>query len=346
VAHRVAVVVTDGTHPFEFAVACEVFGLERPELRHDPYALRLCMTKGGVRLHGGLRVSDGDELRALAQADTVIVPHGQADGAPDAEIVGALLDAYTRGARLVSFCSGAFVLAATGLLDGRRATTHWMYAEAFRRRFPRVRLDPNVLFVDEGRLLTSAGTAAAIDLSLHLVRLDHGADVAQAIARRMVVPPHRDGGQAQFIAPAHHPRVDGSELAGLLDWLAENAHRDIPVAEMASRAAMSERTFARRFKEATGATPFRWLLGQRLRKAQALLETSDLDVEQVARRTGFGTGANLREHFRRELATTPTAYRRAFRGHGSTHAPHAVASAPVTRQPGAHAPPTRSPAHP
>lgn len=312
--HRVAVAVADGTHPFEFAVACEVFGLERPELGGNPYELWLCTPSGGVALQGGAQLRGTHGFDALADADTVIVPYGPVGAEPDAEVVAALCQAYDNDARLVSFCSGAFALAATGLLDGRRATTHWMHAEAFRRRYPRVRLDPNVLFVDEGRLLTSAGTAAAIDLALHLVRRDHGAEAARVVARRMVVPPHRDGGQAQFIAPAHEPRVEADELATLLDWMAANAHRELTVAQMAARAAMSERTFARRFKEATGTTPFRWLLTQRLRRAQELLETSDLDVEQVAGHAGFGTAANLREHVRRELGTTPSAYRRTFGG--------------------------------
>lgn len=311
-AHVVAVVVLDGTHPFEFAVACEVFGLERPELPGEPYELRLCTPNRGVALQGGAQLRGTHGLDALVHADTIVVPHGPVDDDPDVRVVRALVQGHERGARLVSFCSGAFVLAATGLLDGRRATTHWMHAESFRRRHPRVRMDANVLFVDEGALLTSAGTAAAIDLCLHIVRRDHGAEAARTVARRMVVAPHRDGGQAQFIAPVHEPRVQGDELADLLEWLVANVHREVTVAEMADRAAMSERTFARRFKEVTGTTPFRWLLAQRLQRAQALLETTDLDVERVARRVGLGSAANLREHFRRELATTPSAYRRTF----------------------------------
>ena len=320
-AHAVAVAVVDGTHPFEFAVASEVFGIQRPELAADPYDLWVCTPSRGAALHGKAHLRGTHSLDALERADTVIVPQGPVDAEPDPQLVDALRRAHLRSARLVSFCSGAFVLAATGLLDGRRATTHWLYAEAFRRRYPRVQLDANVLFVDEGQLLTSAGTAAAIDLSLHLVRRDHGAEAAQAVARRMVVPPHRDGGQAQFITPAHQPRIEGDELAGLIDWLVANAHRNVTVAEMATRAAMSERTFARRFKEATGTSPVRWLQIQRLQRAQALLESSDAAIEHIARHAGFGTAVNLREHFRREFATTPSAYRDAFRGTPRSVAP-------------------------
>ena len=313
-AHVVAALVTDGANAFEFAVACEVFGIPRPELGVEWYEFRLCTLEGGALLAGGAKLHGTHGLEAVAGADTVIVPHGPVEGLPDPRVLEALRDAHARGARLISYCSGAFTLAAAGLLDGLRATTHWMYTESFQRRFPTVRLDPNVLFVDEGQVLTSAGTAAGIDLSLHVVRRDHGADVARAVARRMVVAPHREGGQAQFVRPEHQPRVEADTLAPLLDWLAENLHRDVPVAEMAARVAMSERSFARRFKEATGTTPFRWVLAQRLRHAQALLESTDADVERIARAAGFGTAANMRAHFGRDLATSPSAYRRAFRG--------------------------------
>lgn len=318
-AHVVAAVVTDGTHPFEFAVACEVFGSQRSELSGNPYQFWLCTLDQDVQLHGGAQLRGTAGLDVLELADTIVVPHGPVEDEPDERVVEALGEAHARGARLVSFCSGAFVLAATGLLDGRRATTHWMYAEPFRRRFPRVRLDANVLFVDEGSLLTSAGTAAAIDLALHLVRRDHGAKTAHVVARHMVVPPHRDGGQAQFIAAPPQPRVVGDDMAELLDWLVANLDREVSVAEMAAQTAMSQRTFVRRFKEVTGTTPFRWLLIQRLQRAQLLLETTDLDIDRIAHRSGFGTAANLRDRFRRELETTPTAYRRTFQGRQSLH---------------------------
>jgi AraC family transcriptional regulator, transcriptional activator FtrA len=313
-AHRVAAVVLDGANPFEFAVAAEVFGIERPEVGRDLYAFDLCAPTGQARLAGGAQLSTPGDLDTVAAADTVVVPHGGARHEVPPDLLEAMHTAHAGGARLVSFCSGAFTLAATGLLDGRRATTHWMLADEFRRQFPRVTLDPNVLFVDEGDVLTSAGTAAGIDLALHLVRLDHGAAVARGIARRMVVPPHRDGGQAQYIDPPHEPRVVADRMGGLLDWLRSDLRREVTVAEMARRSAMSERTFVRRFKEATGATPFRWLAAQRLQRAQQLLEVTDLDVDRLAAEAGFGTAANLRQHFRRELGTTPSAYRRSFSG--------------------------------
>ena len=311
-AHTVAIALVDGATPFEFGVACEVFGLDRSDLGVEWYEFRLCAPGRRFTAHGGIEIHTTHDLSGLAAADTIIVTPGPVDCPADADLVTGLLTAHERGARLVSFCTGAFTLAVTGLLDGRHATTHWKFEKAFRREFPRVRLDPNALFVDEGDLLTSAGTAAAIDLSLHLVRLDHGASVARRVARRMVVPPYREGGQAQFIDPPHEPRTTTDGLSAVLDWVQEQLHRDITVADMATQAAMSGRTFARRFKEDTGTTPFRWLLTQRLQRAQELLETTDLDIDRIARKAGFGTGTNLRDHFRRELATSPSAYRRCF----------------------------------
>jgi AraC family transcriptional activator FtrA len=312
--HLVATVVVDGGNLFELSVAHEVFALDRPELGPRQYAHRLCTPPGGARLNGGGRLEGTHGFAdGMAEAQTIVLPNDPTLGHPEPELLDAILAAHERGARLVSFCTGAFALAATGILDGRRATTHWMHVDAFRRRFPRVLLDPNVLFVDEGRVLTSAGTAAGIDLALHLVRQDLGAEAARTVARRMVVPPHRDGGQAQFVEPEHRPLVEADGMAALLDWLASNLASEVTVADMAQRAAMSERTFARRFKEVTGTTPLRWLLHQRCEKAQHLLESSDLAVDRIAVFCGFGTATNLRDHFRRRLGTTPSAYRRAFR---------------------------------
>lgn len=318
VPHTIVAVVADGANAFEFSVACEVFGLDRPELDVEWYDFRLASPGGDVRVQSGARLRTAFDLSAIDDADTVVVTSAPVDGPCDPELVERLIRADARGARLVSFCSGAFALGEAGLLDGRPATTHWRYTEQFRRRFPRVRLDPNVLFVDDGNVLTSAGTAAAVDLSLYVVRKDHGAEAARGVARRMVVPPFRDGGQAQYIDPPHEPRVDADGLAQMLDDLREELHLEVSVGDMARRAAMSERTFARRFKEETGTTPHRWLLGQRVQRAQQLLETTEMDIDLVAHRSGFGTAANLRQHFRRSLATTPSSYRRAFRGTGHT----------------------------
>lgn len=311
--HVVAAIVPEAVNPFELSVAAEVFGIDRSELGVPWYDFRVCAPSPRVATRTGFTIEVPYGLDAVVTADTVVVPAAPVGRRHDPDVTAALQEAAARGARMMSFCSGAFSLAHAGLLDGRRATTHWTYAEEFRAAYPRVRLDPNVLYVDEGNILTSAGTAAAIDLALHVVRLDHGAAVANAVARRMVVSPQREGGQAQFVDGPRVPLVAGDgALSRLLDELVEELDRDHSVASMASRVAMSPRTFARRFKEATGTTPARWLAVQRVEHARRLLESTDLDVEVVAGRSGLGTGTTLREHFRRELGTTPTAYRRTF----------------------------------
>jgi AraC family transcriptional regulator, transcriptional activator FtrA len=312
VVHRVVTVVAPQASPFEFAVACEVFGLPRPELGPPLYAHRLAAVTPTVTVEGGWSLTTGHGLEALEDADTVVVPAAPVDDLPEG-LIAALRAAYDRGCRMVSFCSGAFALGAAGILDGRPAATHWLYTEALARRYPTCRVDGEVLYVDDGQVLTSAGTAAAIDLALHIVRLDHGAEVANAVARRMVVPPHREGGQAQFaVAPV--PRtVDDDPLGPVLEWMVEHLHEPLTVPQLAQLAAMSPRTFARRFREATGTTPLRWLQHQRVGRAQELLEVTDLGIDAIADRVGFGTGANLREHFRRVTTTTPAAYRHRFR---------------------------------
>jgi transcriptional regulator GlxA family with amidase domain len=245
----------------------------------------------------------------------VIVPAWATDRVPPDALLDALRAAYDRGARLMSFCSGAFALAHAGLLDGRRATTHWMYAEKLAAQFPLVDVDAAVLYVDAGRILTSAGTAAGIDLCLHLVRLDHGAEVANAVARRMVVPPHRDGGQAQFVEAPMAAQIDGDDpFTATLDWAVEHLDQPLSVELLAQRAAMSPRTFARRFRASSGATPHQWLLKQRVVLAMRLLETTDQPVERIASRCGFGSAAVLRTHFQRHVGTSPAGYRRTFCG--------------------------------
>ena len=249
----------------------------------------------------------------MAEADTVVIPARSFPGEPPVEVLEALCDADARGARLLSMCTGAFVLAAAGVLDGKRATTHWMWAAQLARQYPKVQVDPKVLYVDAGNVMTSAGTAAGIDLLLHVVRLDHGAEVANAVARRMVVPPHRDGGQAQFV-DLPMPDQNGDEpLAGVLGWMLEHVGEDLSVEQLARRARMSPRTFARRFRAVTGTTPHQWLLSQRVLLAQRLLETTDEPVERVAQRCGFASAAGLRQHFTRVVSASPQAYRRTFR---------------------------------
>ncbi|MEM7357378.1 MAG: helix-turn-helix domain-containing protein, partial [Acidobacteriota bacterium] len=264
------------------------------------------------RATGGLQVSAPVGLEPLTQAGTIVLP-GWRDLAeqPPAELLDALVAAYERGARLLSVCSGAFVLAATGLLDGRRATTHWRYADELARRYPAIEVDPSVLYVDEGSLLTSAGSAAGLDLCLHLVRRDFGAAVANSVARRLVVPPHRDGGQAQFIdAP-----IDASEngLAELLDWARQRLDQAHSTESLARQAHISPRTLARRFRDTMGSTPHQWLRRERVARAREYLEETDWDLERIAQRCGFGEAQLLRLHFSRLVGTTPSQYRKTFR---------------------------------
>lgn len=312
--HTVAALVVDGVAAFELGVACEVFGFERPEILDPWYRFLVCAADPPpLRTTAGFTVDTPHRLADLERADTVIVPTWPVQRTPSPAVIDALRAAHDRGARLVSVCSGAFALAHAGLLDGKRATTHWMYADALADRFPAVKVDPDVLYVDEDPLFTSAGTAAGIDLCLYLVRLDHGAGVANAVARRMVVPPHRDGGQAQFV-DLPMPDGDGDDsLAGVLGWMLGHVGDDLTVDQLARRARTSPRTFARRFRAVTGTTPHQWLLSQRILLAQRLLETTDEPVERVAQRCGFASAAGLRQHFTRALSASPHAYRRTFR---------------------------------
>lgn len=317
--HRVAILVYDRPALFELSVAMEVWGLDRSVQGVPTSEVRVCSAEGpelSISPGFGFRVDRG--LDTLAWADTIVIP-----SAPyplderdfHHEVLDGLRAAHERGARIATFCSGAFVLAATGLLDGRRATTHWFHAHTFRRRFPDVELATDVLYVDGGdRLFTSAGTAAAIDLCLHLVRQDWGAEVANTIARRMVVPPHRDGGQAQFIEQPM-PTCDevDADLRATLEWVRAHLDRPLTVEELARRAAMTPRTFARRFKASTGTTPLQWILHQRVAAAQRMLETTTITVDGIAESCGFGSAAALRQHFTKIVGSTPSAYRATFR---------------------------------
>lgn len=305
--HSVALAVADGTPLFELAAACEVFGTER-----GLYRLTIC-GPDTARVGGWLRAAPRHGLDVLAAADTVVVPSiHDPQVPPPAELVAAVRAAHEAGARVVSLCTGAFVLAAAGLLDGRRATTHWAHTELLAERFPLVRVDPDVLYIDEGTVLTSAGKAAGMDLCLHIVRADHGAAVANALARTLVVPPHRLGGQAQFVpAPVAHGRDD--TLSGVLAWVLDRLDQPLTVPDLARQAAMSTRTLTRQFHAVTGMSPLRWLLTQRVHRAQELLETTGDSIEMVAARTGMGTAATLRRHFHRLLGVPPETYRRTFR---------------------------------
>ena len=309
--HRVAVVAYDGVVLGDLSTACEIFGLARASNGQAPYEVRVCSERSDVAsMHLSLRVPW--RLSSLTRADTVIVPGiDDLDRAVPAGVLRAIRRAADRGARIASICSGAFVLAATGLLDGLRATTHWLAAADLARRHPRIAVDPNVLYVDNGRVLTSAGAAAGFDLCIHLVRRDLGAEAAATVARLAVMPLERAGGQAQFIAHARPSEVPGS-MAPLLAWIEQNVSRELPLSAIARRAAMSTRTLSRRFREQVGATPAAWIAQVRVRRAQRLLEATDLSIEQVAAEVGFGSAAVLREHFGTVVGTSPLTYRRAF----------------------------------
>ena len=312
-SHRVIAVVYDGLCTFEFAIVVEMFGLPRPELPVDWYRFSVCSLEGApVRATGGVRVTATSGLRALRGGETIVIPGWRdPDEIPPAALLNALRRAHDRGARLMSICSGVFVLAAAGLLDGKRATTHWMYADRLRQRYPRIRLEPDVLYVDEGSILTSAGSAAGIDLCLHVVRSDYGAEIANQVARRLVVPPHRDGGQAQYVRdPIRKEGVTG--LAATLDWAVSRLRSGLTVEDLARRAGMSMRTFARRFVDETGTTPHRWLTHQRLIGAQRRLEGRNDSIDEVAEAVGFETAETLRFHFRRAFGVSPTSYRKRF----------------------------------
>jgi AraC family transcriptional regulator, transcriptional activator FtrA len=311
--HVVAVVVTPGAPIFELAVPCEVFGIDRPELADPWYELRLCTVEPGrTRVAAGFEVDPGHGLEVLAEADTIIVPAcGDVHATQPPALLEALRAAHARGARIAAICTGAFVLAAAGLLAGRRATAHWMHAEELSRRHPEIDLDPFVLYAQDGSIFTSAGTAAGLDLCLELVRQDHGSAVANMLARRIVVAPHRGGGQAQFVETPL-PRA-GDSLAGLLDWALARLDQPLALSDLARAAHLSKRTLARRFESAVGMTPMRWLLAQRIRRAQQLLEATDEPVERIAALAGFGSPANLRQHFSRATGVSPLSYRRTFR---------------------------------
>lgn len=315
-AANVALVVGEGVALFELGVAADVFGIDRTVDYDVPwYRLTVCSVGGrAVTSDSGLRITGSAGLRALRDAELVIVPPSHPDvSAPDV-LLRELREAHRRGARIAALCTGAFVLAAAGLLDGRRATTHWEECEQLAAEYPLVQVDPGVLYVDGGDVLTAAGSAACIDLCLHIVRADFGADVAARLARELVVPPFREGGQAQYIESPLPTLAPSDPFLEVLSWAQAHLGEPITVADMAKRAAMSKRNFARRFLAALGTTPYRWILRQRLQLAQRLLETTDLSVEAVADSSGFATAANLRARFLDGLHTTPSAYRRTFRG--------------------------------
>jgi AraC family transcriptional regulator, transcriptional activator FtrA len=322
----VAVAVTDGIPIFELAVPCEIFGIARPELYDPWYEFRLCAADPGLTStsHGFVAWAAHD-LSDLVTADTVVVPacRNVLEEEPPLDLIAAVREAHRRGARVVSICTGAFVLAAAGLLDGRPATTHWMHAELLAERHPNVKVDPSVLYVDDGEILTSAGSAAALDLCLHILRRDLGSVVANAVARRIVMPSHRPGGQAQYIETPL-PDSDGEGLAPLLEWISANLDQPHTLRSLARKAGLTTRTLIRRFHSTTGMTPQRWLLSQRLAHTRQLLESTDLSVERIAEAVGLGSAGTLRRQFARAYGIPPGDYRRSFRSTTAAVSPSTI----------------------
>ncbi|HEY3682213.1 MAG TPA: helix-turn-helix domain-containing protein [Streptosporangiaceae bacterium] len=320
--HRVALTVTEGAPIFEIAIACEIFGRERSGLPDPWYDLRVCAPSGPpVHTGSGFVPDTRDGYDVLPGADTVIIAAlADPPAEPPAELIAAVRAAHANGARIVSLCTGAFVLAAAGILDDRPATTHWAYADDLGRRYPAVRMDPSVLFVDDGDVLTSSGTTAGIDLCLHIVRADHGTAVANLLARRLVAPAQRGGGQAQFIE-APTTEEPAASLAPLLDWMRARLDEPHTVDTLARHAGLARRTLIRRFRATTGMTPIRWLTTQRVLRARELLESSDLPIDRVADAAGLGGPANFRRHFTLAVGVNPSTYRRTFHPPGAVEQP-------------------------
>ncbi|MFQ6397187.1 GlxA family transcriptional regulator [Nocardia sp. KC 131] len=311
VPHHVVVLALDGVHPFELGIPSRIFGTVP-----DKYEVSTCSVDGApVATSSDFAITVELDSSALETADTVIIPACDIAMTLDGELPSAVSDALARirsGTRIVSICTGAFVAAAAGLLDGRPATTHWNHAELFHRTFPKVHLDPDVLYVDDGDLLTSAGAAAGIDVCLHLVRRDHGSEVANMVARRCVIPPWRDGGQAQYIEQPVPASVSAGTATARL-WALENLGSPVTMDDLATRARMSKRTFARRFRDEVGMSPGRWLIQQRIFRARDLLESTDLPIDRIAGEVGFATGGSLRQHLHEAIGVSPRTYRRTFR---------------------------------
>lgn len=311
---RVVVLAYDGLCTFEFGVAVEIFGLPRPEMGESWYRFAVAgVDEGELRATGGIRILADGDLSLLERADLILVPgwRGIDAAVPDA-LCDALRRASARGCQLLSICSGVFVLAATGLLDRRKATTHWRYIEALKTRFPAIDVVEDVLYQDEGDILTSAGSAAGIDLCLHVVRRDYGMEAANRVARRLVIPPHRDGSQTQQLSRPVAQLRESQRLGQMFDFLHQHLALAHTVDSLARRVGMSQRTFLRRFQDATGTTPTRWLLNERLLRAKDYLENSKLSIDSIAEQTGFGQAATLRHHFRQHYALSPARYRKQF----------------------------------
>jgi AraC family transcriptional regulator, transcriptional activator FtrA len=311
--HRVVALAYDRLCTFEFGCVVELFALQRPELNTDWYEFSVCaLERGPLRAAGGVTVSTPHGLNLLDRADTIIIPGWRdADELPPPVLTRKLRAAYERGARLCSICSGVFVLAAAGVLEGRTVTTHWRYAQRLTERYPTIAVAANALYVDEGQILTSAGSAAGLDMLLHLVRSDYGPQIANTVAQRLVIPPHREGDQAQYV-PRTVNADDARHLGKLLDWIRLHLAQTHSLDSLARRAAMSPRTLLRRFREATGLPPYEWILRERIAAARDLLESGKLPLGTISTRTGFGSDESFRRHFRRSLGVSPSAYQKRF----------------------------------
>lgn len=311
---QVVVLAYDGLCTFEFGVAVEVFGLPRPEMGDTWYRFAVAaVDEGELRATGGIRILADGDLRLLEHADLIVVPGWRGVDSPVPEaLCDALRQASARGCQVMSICSGVFVLAASGLLDGRRATTHWRYIETLKTRFPAIDVVEDVLYQDEGDILSSAGSAAGIDLCLHVVRRDYGMEAANRVAHRLVIPPHRDGSQTQQLSRPVAQLRESQRFGKLFDYLHQHLAQSHSVDSLSQRVGMSQRTFLRRFQDATGTTPARWLLNERLLRAKDYLENSRLSIDSIAEQTGFGQAATLRHHFRQHFALSPAQYRKQF----------------------------------
>jgi AraC family transcriptional activator FtrA len=317
--HLIAALVHPPLSAFEVGCVVEVFGLKRPEVAGNWYDFAIGGLEPGIinEREGQFALEVRHDLELFRRAQTIVVPYWDSCRPAPEPILEMLRAAKARGARLLSICSGAFLLAEAGLLAGRRATTHWLYADRLQRLYPEVEVDAQVLYVDEGDIITSAGSAAGLDMMLHVVRRDHGARICNLIARRINIPPHREGGQSQFISRPV-PSIEESRLSRLIEWMRAHSTDDLSIAKLAGLAAMSPRTFYRRFRQSTGLTPYDWLLQERIGIAKELLEAGRLGVDQIAAEAGFGAAQTFRLHFRRVVGTTPSQYRRTFlRGEAS-----------------------------
>lgn len=311
--HRVVALAYDGLCTFEFGCVVELFALERPELGVEWYDFAACsVERGPLRAAGGIEVRVPNSLALLDKADTIVIPGWRdADEIPPPALLRRIRAAYERGTRLCTICSGVFVLAAAGVLEGRTVTTHWRYAERLSKRYPGIKVEPNSLYIDSGQILTSAGSAAGLDMLLHLVRRDHGPRIANQVAQRLVIPPHREGGQAQYL-PRPMPHDERNRLSKLIDWVRTHPAQAHTLRSLARRASMSPRTLQRQFREAVGLGPYEWLIRERVALAKDLLQTSRHSLSRVAEAVGFHSQETFRRHFRRVAGTSPATYRRQF----------------------------------